>query len=143
MTAPQRDGARRCWPARPAPGRFGTADLQGRLSTFSRIVYTIGQEADYPGGAAALLDPGIRLVAVLVPDGTEVNGLSDAPGTLRVLGAASVTRGVLRLTVADQPVLTDKIKAQADALPPDARTIDPSIRYHAGRIAEMDRTFRR
>lgn len=123
-------------------GRFGTNDLQGRLSTFSRIVYTIGQEADYPGGAAALLGSGTRLVAVLGPDGTEVNGLKDAPGTLRVLGAASVTRGVLRLTGADQPVLTDKIKAQAEALPPDARTIDPSIRYHAGRIAEMNRTFR-
>ncbi|MFG2978507.1 hypothetical protein ACGFYY_36670 [Streptomyces sp. NPDC048331] len=124
-------------------GRFGTADLQGRLSTFSRIVYTIGQEADYPGGAATLLGPGTLLAAVLGPDGSEVNGLRDAPGTLRVLGAASVTPGVLRLTGAAQPVLTDKIKAQADVLPPDARTIHPSIRYHAGRIAEMNRTFQR
>jgi hypothetical protein len=124
-------------------GRFGTTDLQGRPSVFSRIVYTIGQETDYPGGAAALLGSGTRLVAVLGPDGTEVNGLSDAQGTLRVLGAAGVTAGVLRLTGADQPALTDRIRAQADVLPPDARTIHPSIRYHAGRIAEMNRTFQR
>lgn len=121
--------------------RFGTTDLQGRLATYSRIVYTIGQETDYPGGAAALLGPGTRLVAVLGPDGVEVNGLSDAQHTLRVLGAAGVTPGVLRLTGTDQAVLTDKIKQQADVLPPDARTIHPSIRYHAGRIAEMNRTL--
>ncbi|SOD85641.1 hypothetical protein SAMN06272765_3075 [Streptomyces sp. Ag109_G2-15] len=124
-------------------GRFGTTDLQGRLSTFSRIVYTIGQDADYPGGAAALLGAGTRLVAVLGPDGKEVNGLGDARRTLRVLGAAGVTGAVLRLTGADQPALVDKIKKQADALPPDARAIHPSIRYHAGRIAEMNRTFQR
>ncbi|MGW4913255.1 hypothetical protein [Streptomyces sp. NPDC004270] len=124
-------------------GRFGTTDLQGRLSTFSRIVYTIGQETDYPGGAAALLGPGTRLIAMLGPDGAEVNGLGNAQRTLRVLGAAGVTPGVLRLTGADQAVLTDKIKQQADVLPPDARTIHPSIRYHAGRIAEMNRTFQR
>ncbi|MDV5149703.1 hypothetical protein R1T08_37745 [Streptomyces sp. SBC-4] len=124
-------------------GRFGTTDLQGRLSTFSRIVYTIGQEADYPGGTAALLGSGTRLLAMLGPDGVEVNGLGDAQRTLRVLGAASVTSGVLRLTGADQAALSDTIKRQADVLPPDARTIHPSIRYHAGRIAEMNRTFER
>ncbi|MEV6956903.1 hypothetical protein [Streptomyces sp. NPDC051183] len=124
-------------------GRFGTTDLQGRPSTFSRIVYTIGQEADYPGGAAALLGSGTPLIAVLGPDGEEINGLSDKRRTLRVLGAVHVTTAVLRLTGAAQPALTDKIKKQADVLPPDARTIHPSIRYHAGRIAETNRTFQR
>ncbi|MGW1787113.1 hypothetical protein ACWCQQ_49930, partial [Streptomyces sp. NPDC002143] len=138
----------RGWPPRPSSssattGRFGTTDLQGRLSTFSRIVYTIGQETDYPGGAAALLGSATRLTAVLGPDGVEVNGLGDAQRTLRVLGAASVTPGVLRLTGTDQAVLTDRTKQQADVLPPDARAIHPSIRYHAGRIAEMNRTLQR
>ncbi|WP_329619873.1 hypothetical protein OG357_04490 [Streptomyces sp. NBC_01255] len=124
-------------------GRFGTTDLQGRLSTFSRIVHTIGQEADHPGGTAALLGSGTRLFAMRGPDGVEVNGLGDAQRTLRVLGAAGVTSGVLRLTGADQAVLADMIRRQADVLPPDARAIHPGIRYHAGRIAERNRTFER
>ncbi|TCO55985.1 hypothetical protein EV192_107410 [Actinocrispum wychmicini] len=121
-------------------GRFRTTDAQDRPATFTRIVYTIGQEADYPGGAAALIGTETRLYGVLGPDRHELNGLRDAYGGLRVLGAASVTGAVLKLTREDQQALTDKIKDQAQALPPDARDIHPSIRYHAQRIAEMNRT---
>lgn len=122
-------------------GRFRTTDAQDRPSTFTRIVYTIGQEADFPGGAAALIGGDTRLYGVTGPDLQELNGLRDASGGLRVLGAASVTGAVLKLTREDQQTLTGKIRDQANVLPPDARGIHPSIRYHAQRIAEMNRTF--
>ncbi|WP_162907299.1 hypothetical protein [Allorhizocola rhizosphaerae] len=58
----------------------------------------------------------------------ELNGLRDDCGGLRVIGAASLAGGVLRLipspTLGDE--LTNRIKQQARALPPDARDIHPA-----------------
>ncbi|GAA0673923.1 hypothetical protein GCM10010193_28390 [Kitasatospora atroaurantiaca] len=107
---------------------------------YDRIVYTIGQEAADPGGAAALLS-GVSLFPIPDQPGGELNGLTDADRGLRVLGAAGVTRSVLALTSPDGvDSLLAQIREQGRALPPDARGITPSIRYHARRIAELNRT---
>lgn len=121
-------------------GGFLTTDKAGRSRRFDRLVYTIGQDASYPGGAADLLSS-FALQPATGP-GVELDGLTDAAGTLRVLGAAGVARAVLDATIAPNLVVDvdKKIRTQADALPPDARGIQPSIRYHAGRIAELNRT---
>ncbi|WP_424857725.1 hypothetical protein [Streptomyces sp. SAI-170] len=104
-----------------------------------RIVYTIGQEAGYPGGPAALLGK-VKLVRLPGPGG-ELNGLRDEKGGLRVLGAAGVTGPVVGLVTPAPGDAKNQIAAQARQLPPDARDIQPSIRYHAQRIAEVNRTF--
>jgi hypothetical protein len=104
-----------------------------------RLVYSIGQEAAYPGGAAALFSSS-RLGPLYGPGG-ELNGLGDAGG-LRVIGAASVTRSVLGRTGSSAQALGDIVRRQAHALPGDARDIAASIRYHAGRIAELNRPRR-
>lgn len=117
-------------------GGFLTTDKAGHSQRYDRLVYTIGQDASYPGGAADLLAK--FALRPLTGPGAELNGLTDSAGTLRVLGAASVARAVVDATTQPDVAaeIDKKIRAQAEALPPDARGIQPSIRYHAGRIAE-------
>ncbi|GAB3855380.1 hypothetical protein GCM10029963_50080 [Micromonospora andamanensis] len=74
-----------------------------------------------------------------VPDTeTDMLGLQDASGRLRVLGAASVAPGVIAETSSPSEVRA-LLTAQASALPDDSRGIAPSIRFHAQRIAEANR----
>lgn len=120
--------------------RFRTTGPGGRVPC-DRLVYTIGQDAAYPGGAGALL--GVTPLTRLTGPGGELNGLEDTSGGLRVLGAAGVTGAVTKLIEpSEQPLALRQINDQGRALPPDARDIHPSIRYHAFRIAEANRTFR-
>ncbi|MGW0883120.1 hypothetical protein [Streptomyces sp. NPDC002671] len=89
-----------------------------------RLVYTIGQEAGYPGGPAALLGK-VKLVRLPGPGG-ELNGLRDEKGGLRVLGAAGVTGPVVNLVDPNPGEAKNRIADQARQLPPDARDTSPN-----------------
>ncbi|GIJ40339.1 toxin glutamine deamidase domain-containing protein [Micromonospora andamanensis] len=123
-------------------GDFLVEFTDGSRQTYDRIVLSIGQAAEFPGGVANLVS-GLGLEPldgpVAVPDTeTDMLGLQDASGRLRVLGAASVAPGVIAETSSPSEVRA-LLTAQASALPDDSRGIAPSIRFHAQRIAEANR----
>ncbi|MCZ7417981.1 toxin glutamine deamidase domain-containing protein [Verrucosispora sp. WMMA2121] len=123
-------------------GGFLVEFTDGSRQAYDRVVLSIGQAADFPGGVANLVS-GLGLEPldgpVAVPDAeTDVLGLRDASGRLRVLGAASVAPGVVAETSNPSDVRA-LLTAQANALPDDSRGIQPSIRFHAQRIAEANR----
>ncbi|WBB55548.1 toxin glutamine deamidase domain-containing protein [Verrucosispora sp. WMMD573] len=121
-------------------GGFLVEFTDGSRQTYDRVVLSIGQAAEFPGGVAGLL-PDLALAPIEGPATdplgvADVLGFHDGTGQLRVLGAASVAGPVLGRV--DETV-EDAIRRQAGALPADSRGIAPSIRFHAQRIAEANR----
>jgi hypothetical protein len=120
--------------------RFQVTYPDNTTDVFDKIVYSIGKAIDYPGAARDLL-ANFALDPITGP-AQEVNGLQDHTGRLRVLGAAHTTNELLALV---NPIARDTTRArvtqQAAALPPDARTVNVSVRYHALRITEANRTY--
>ncbi len=120
-------------------GGFLVEFTDGSRQAYDRVVFSIGQAPEYPGGVADLLSE-VDLSPLHGPatahDGpADVLGLRDTSGQLRVLGGASVA-GPLLAKVG--PALRQTIVDQAAALPDDSRGIPPSIRFHAQRIAEAN-----
>ncbi|MDG4794488.1 toxin glutamine deamidase domain-containing protein [Micromonospora sp. WMMD1082] len=123
-------------------GGFLVEFTDGSRQAYDRVVLSIGQAADFPGGVANLLS-GVGLEPLEGPPAvenseTDVLGLRDGSGQLRVLGAASVAPGVVAATATPAAVRA-LLVAQAAALPDDSRGIQPSIRFHAQRITEANR----
>ncbi|MEV2241793.1 toxin glutamine deamidase domain-containing protein [Micromonospora sp. NPDC049891] len=121
-------------------GGFQVEFTDGSRQTYDRVVLSIGQAAEFPGGVANLL-PDMDLAPIeglaTEPVGpADVLGLQDDSGQLRILGAASVAGPVISRV--DETV-EGAIRRQAAALPSDSRGIAPSIRFHAQRIAEANR----
>ncbi|GIG57046.1 hypothetical protein Lfu02_14180 [Longispora fulva] len=121
-------------------GKFRITFEEGLPEVYDRVVFSIGQEPTYPGGPADLVR-GHDLHPLYGPGG-EVNGLHDASGGLRVLGAASTPNPVTGNVV---PALRDVVRGlvgdQAGALPHDSQNIPPSIRHTAGRIVQANMPF--
>jgi hypothetical protein len=118
-------------------GRLRVTFSDGEVEVYDRVVISIGQESTYPGGPADLVAG--HSLEPLYGTGSEVNGLRDPTGTLRVLGYASVTAGAVRSLPEHLRGTVSALTAdQASVLPQDSRGIQPSIRHHAGRIAEAN-----
>lgn len=122
-----------------ADNRLQVTYPDNTTDVFDKIVYSIGKAIDYPGAARDLLGK-FELEPITGP-GREINGLRD--GGLRVLGAAHTTNELLALVRKDlRDDARERMNRQGAALPPDARTVNVSVRYHAPRIAEANRTYR-
>lgn len=125
-------------------GTFLVEFSDGTRQEYDRVVLSIGQAPEYPGGVAALVGS-LELRPLHGPRTTrggepDILGLSDAAGQLRILGAAAVARPIM-------PALGREFRRSVElqigeasaALPDDSRNIPPSIRFHAQRIAEANR----
>lgn len=80
-------------------GGFLVEFTDGSRQAYDRVVLSIGQAAEFPGGVAGLL-PDLDLAPIEGPATdpigvADVLGLHDGSGQLRVLGAASVAGPVL------------------------------------------------
>jgi len=116
----------------------------GTRQEYDRVVFSIGQAPEYPGGVAALAGA-LRLRPLHGPPALDrstpdVIGLTDRSGQLRILGAAAVARQLGPSLGRFSDYLQDRLSDQAAALPDDSRNIPPSIRFHAQRIAEANRS---
>jgi len=125
-------------------GTFLVEFSDGTRQEYDRVVISIGQAAEYPGGVAALAGA-LRLRPLHGPPALDrstpdVIGLTDRSGQLRILGAAAVARQLGPSLGRFSDYLQDRLSDQAAALPDDSRNIPPSIRFHAQRIAEANRS---
>ncbi|MCK2240972.1 MULTISPECIES: hypothetical protein [unclassified Crossiella] len=124
-----------------ADNRLQVTYPDNSTEVFDKIVYSIGKAIDYPGAARDLL--GEFALDPITGPAREINGLQDRSGGLRVLGAAHTTNELLGLVREDfRDTTRERVNRQAAVLPPDARTVNVSVRYHALRIAEANRTYR-
>lgn len=125
-------------------GTFLVEFTDGTRQEYDRVVLSIGQAPEYPGGVAALAGQ-LKLRPLHGPPALDrstpdVIGLTDRSGRLRILGAAAVARQLAPSLGRFNDYLQDRLSDQAAALPDDSRNIPPSIRFHAQRIAEANRS---